>query len=108
MLFAEYNISSGNYFMAIIKTYFAINWLFMLDFLELKTKTYHPQKEANIMKRQQTLIWIAMLGVLFMMEATSFGEERVTVIIEKGTLVFSPQEVTIEKGDSIRWNNKAE
>ena len=60
------------------------------------------------MKRQQTLIWIAILGTLFMMEAASYGEERVTVIIEKGTLAFSPQEVTIKKGDSIRWNNKAE
>ena len=60
------------------------------------------------MKRQQALIWIAMLGALFMMEAASFGEERVTVIIEKGTLAFSPQEVTIKKGDSIRWYNKGE
>ena len=58
------------------------------------------------MKRQQALIWIAMLGALFMMEAASFGEERATVIIEKGTLVFSPQDVTIKNGDSIRWYNK--
>ena len=60
------------------------------------------------MKWQQTLIGTAMLGALFMMEATSFGEERVTVIIENGTLAFSPQEVTIKNGDSIRWDNKDE
>ncbi len=52
-----------------------------------------------MVKWQPALIGTAMLGGLFMMEAASFGEERVTVIIEKGTLVFSPQEVTIKKGE---------
>ncbi len=60
------------------------------------------------MKWKQALIWIVILGVLFMVEATGFGKEPVTVIIKKGTLTFSPQEVTIKKGDSIRWYNKDE
>jgi plastocyanin len=59
------------------------------------------------MKAKVIGAWIAALGIsISWAGATTVQAGPPTVVIEKDVLAFSPQEVSIKKGHTIRWINQ--